>query len=70
MASIKDLADKWLAQDCDPETRQEIEDLVTFNDVNELESRLRHRIAFGTAGLRASMKAGFAFMNSLTVLQA
>lgn len=68
--SITDLADRWLANDRDPDTRREIEDLVVANNVPELESRLRHRIAFGTAGLRASMKAGFAHMNALTVLQA
>jgi phosphoglucomutase len=37
-------------------------------DAEELEKRLRKRIAFGTAGLRSSMKAGFAHMNSLNVL--
>lgn len=70
METTKELADKWLAQDRDPNTRREIEDLVITNNVAELESRLRHRITFGTAGLRASMKAGFGHMNSLTVLQA
>lgn len=70
MASIHDLANKWLAQDRDPETRREIANLIDVDNVMELESRLRHRITFGTAGLRAAMKAGFAYMNTLTVLQA
>ena len=70
MESVRRLVDKWLAQDRDPNTRREIEDLVATSNTTELESRLRHRIAFGTAGLRASMKAGFAHMNALTVLQA
>lgn len=70
METTKQLADKWLAQDQDHDTRREIEDLVITNDVTGLESRLRHRIAFGTAGLRASMQAGFSHMNSLIVLQA
>jgi len=30
----------------------------------------RHRIEFGTAGLRGPMKAGFAYMNDLVVVQA
>ncbi|KAF2722384.1 phosphoglucomutase-like protein [Polychaeton citri CBS 116435] len=64
------LARRWLEIDQDPATRQEIEDLVKAQDVDELERRLRTRISFGTAGLRSSMKAGFAHMNALTVLQA
>lgn len=67
---LRDLAEQWLQQDRDQTTRAEIEQLLNSNDDAELERRLRSRIAFGTAGLRASMKAGFAHMNSLTVLQA
>ena len=70
MASVQELAQQWLALDRDETTCQEIQDLVDAHDETELELRLRSRIAFGTAGLRASMKAGFAFMNSLTVAQA
>jgi phosphoglucomutase len=43
--------------------------LVKANDREELEKRLAQRIAFGTAGLRAKMEAGFSRMNDLTVLQ-
>jgi phosphoglucomutase len=67
---IEDLARKWILLDHDDTTKQEIEDLLHNDDKSELERRLRKRIAFGTAGLRASMKAGFAHMNPLTVLQA
>ena len=70
MEPIEDLAKQWLQQDRDGQTRSEIEDLLAKNDVPELERRLRERITFGTAGLRSEMKAGFAHMNSLTVLQA
>ncbi|PIA95630.1 Phosphoribomutase [Cercospora beticola] len=70
MASATELARQWLEQDKDHETRSQIEELLTKDDQIELELRLRKRIAFGTAGLRSSMKAGFAHMNSLTVLQA
>ncbi|KAK4539328.1 hypothetical protein LTR36_000790 [Oleoguttula mirabilis] len=66
---IGDLARKWLQQDHDQVTRKEIQDFLASNDEVELEKRLRKRIAFGTAGLRSSMKAGFAHMNALTVLQ-
>ncbi|KAK0868424.1 hypothetical protein LTR87_014161 [Friedmanniomyces endolithicus] len=67
---IGKLATRWLQQDRDPDTRREIEALIAADDGTELERRLRKRIAFGTAGLRSSMKAGYAHMNSLTVLQA
>ena len=67
---IADLAQRWLDLDRDKDTHKEIESLLLAGDHDELERRLRKRIAFGTAGLRSSMKAGFAHMNSLTVLQA
>lgn len=70
MEPITDLAQRWLDLDRDEASRKEISDLVEAGDDPELEKRLRTRIAFGTAGLRSSMKAGFAHMNSLTVLQA
>ncbi|EME42077.1 hypothetical protein DOTSEDRAFT_72995 [Dothistroma septosporum NZE10] len=69
-ASTEELAMRWLDLDQDVETRNEIQQLLDEKDTTELELRLRKRIAFGTAGLRSSMKAGFAHMNSLTVLQA
>jgi phosphoglucomutase len=68
MEAIRPLADRWLQLDRDTETRAEIEDLIAKQEAVELERRLRKRIAFGTAGLRSSMKAGFAHMNSLNVL--
>ncbi|KAK6435737.1 hypothetical protein LTR95_008077 [Oleoguttula sp. CCFEE 5521] len=70
VVSTATLAEHWLALDRDEATRNEISDLLEGKDHDALESRLRNRISFGTAGLRASMKAGFAHMNSLTVLQA
>jgi phosphomannomutase len=70
MAEIKDLAQQWISWDPNPTTRQEIADLVTQNNTVELEKRLRTRIAFGTAGLRGPMAAGFSCMNDLTVRQA
>ena len=70
MATTKELAELWLQQDKDQETRSQIEELLKKDELEELELRLRKRIAFGTAGLRSSMKAGFAHMNSLTVLAA
>lgn len=67
---IKELAEEWLKLDQDPTTTDEIYKLLVKGHTAELESRLRTRIAFGTAGLRGRMQAGFACMNSLTVIQA
>ncbi|CAO2654267.1 Nn.00g110000.m01.CDS01 [Neocucurbitaria sp. VM-36] len=67
---IKELAREWLELDKDETTADEIYKLLVDDNVNELEKRLRTRIAFGTAGLRGPMQAGFACMNSLTVIQA
>ncbi|KAH7119159.1 hypothetical protein B0J11DRAFT_87627 [Dendryphion nanum] len=67
---IKEIAREWLQLDEDKSTTDEIYQLLVKGDNDELERRLRHRIAFGTAGLRGPMQAGFACMNSLTVIQA
>ncbi|KAI9140928.1 hypothetical protein BKA69DRAFT_1157814 [Paraphysoderma sedebokerense] len=67
---LKDLADLWLSQDKNPETRKEIVSLLENQNVGELQKRLGSRIEFGTAGLRARMEAGFSRMNDLTVIQA
>ena len=70
MEPIQALVKRWLDLDRDAITRSEIEQLLRRNDEAELERRLRNRIEFGTAGLRSSMKAGFAHMNSVTCIQA
>lgn len=66
---IEDLAKEWLRLDRDSETKSEIEQLLQTGNREELELRLRHRLVFGTAGLRGKMQAGYAFMNPLTVIQ-
>ncbi|KAF2195297.1 hypothetical protein K469DRAFT_649077 [Zopfia rhizophila CBS 207.26] len=67
---INELAEEWLRLDEDKSTTDEIYKLLVQGNNEELEKRLRNRIAFGTAGLRGPMQAGFACMNSLTVIQA
>ncbi|KAI5269722.1 hypothetical protein E4T47_06830 [Aureobasidium subglaciale] len=67
---LQDLVDEWLRLDQDATTRSEIEKLLAQRDIAELQLRLSKRIAFGTAGLRGRMEAGFSRMNSLTVIQA
>lgn len=66
--NTQQLVERWLQLDQDEETRAEILQLLQQKNTTELEGRLRKRIAFGTAGLRSSMKAGFAHMNSLNVV--
>lgn len=67
---ITELAKEWIRIDQETKTREQIYRLLHEGKKDELEQRLRHRIAFGTAGLRARMEAGFARMNSVTVIQA
>lgn len=43
--------------------------LMSPPETLRLEARLLHRIVFGTAGLRAVMRAGFDSMNDLVIIQ-
>lgn len=71
-----DLAEAWLAQDPDPETRAEltaIVDRVRAGDAaasTDLADRFDDRLAFGTAGLRGEIAAGPNRMNRVLVSQA
>jgi phosphoglucomutase len=69
-STLQTLVNEWLRLDQDASTRSEIEELVAKNNTAELQLRLQKRIAFGTAGLRGRMEAGFSRMNSLTIIQA
>ncbi|KAL6721286.1 hypothetical protein ACLMJK_000388 [Lecanora helva] len=63
------LARIWLRLDRDPETRSEIEELLATQDFAQIDKLMGSRLSFGTAGLRAPMGAGFARINSLTIIQ-
>ncbi|KAJ5885218.1 hypothetical protein N7495_009728 [Penicillium taxi] len=67
---LSSLVQTWLLWDQDSKTRSEVEKLRDAGASEELETLLRKRIEFGTAGLRGRMSAGFSRMNSLTVIQA
>ncbi len=56
----------WLAQEIDPETRQEIENLLK-NDPAGLEEAFYKDLEFGTGGLRGIMGVGSNRMNKYTV---
>jgi phosphomannomutase len=66
----------WLAQDPDPETRDELQGLLDRAEGGdatasaELDDRFGARLAFGTAGLRGELGAGSNRMNRVLVAQA
>ena len=64
--STEQLVHDWLRQDRNPETRKIAE---SWQPTDKIDHWLYPRIAFGTAGLRAQVGAGYARMNDLIVLQ-
>ncbi|MEG9531142.1 phospho-sugar mutase [Mannheimia indoligenes] len=73
--TIFQVAQNWLAQDPDAETRAELEQLIQAAQTDEkakeeLESRFDGRLQFGTAGLRGRLQAGSQGMNRVLVAQA
>jgi phosphomannomutase len=67
---LRDAAQRWLVQDPDPETRAELEALISHDDEAILEDRFGTRLEFGTAGLRGEIGAGPNRMNRVLVTQA
>ncbi|MGQ0285719.1 phospho-sugar mutase [Pasteurellaceae bacterium 22721_9_1] len=73
---ILTLAQTWLAQDPDVETRTELEQLISEVKAGnekaktELNNRFDGRLQFGTAGLRGPLQAGSMGMNRVLVAQA
>ena len=65
---LKDQAKRWLAQDPDPQTRAELQQLINNND--ELTDCFASRLQFGTAGLRGKLGPGPNRMNRVVVMQA
>ncbi|UIN29896.1 phospho-sugar mutase [Microbacterium binotii] len=76
MSDAVEAARAWLAQDPDPETREELTDLLARADAGDasaladLDDRFGTRLAFGTAGLRGELGAGSNRMNRVLVAQA
>ncbi|MFE0728590.1 phospho-sugar mutase [Streptomyces antibioticus] len=60
----------WLAEDPDPDTREELARLLDADDVKELADRFAGTLQFGTAGLRGELGAGPMRMNRTVVVRA
>lgn len=65
-----DAARDWIAQDPDPQTRDELTALIDAGDDAEIAARFAGRLEFGTAGLRGELGAGPMRMNRITVARA
>ncbi|TVL90202.1 phospho-sugar mutase [Streptomyces sp. SAJ15] len=63
-------AQAWLAEDPDPDTRDELGKLIAAGDVDELSVRFAGTLQFGTAGLRGELGAGPMRMNRSVVIRA
>jgi phosphomannomutase len=63
-------AEAWLAEDPDPETREELAKLIGSADTAALAERFAGTLQFGTAGLRGELGAGPMRMNRSVVIRA
>ncbi|MCK3657624.1 alpha-D-phosphohexomutase [Pasteurellaceae bacterium Pebbles2] len=76
MTDLFSVAQQWLAQDPDAETRAELSQLIEqaqsgdAQAKTELAARFDGRLQFGTAGLRGRLQAGSMGMNRVLVAQA
>jgi phosphomannomutase len=71
--TLTDRARRWLAEDPDPGTREELAKLISAADVGDmgpLAERFTGTLQFGTAGLRGELGAGPMRMNRALVIRA
>ncbi|MFI6880210.1 phospho-sugar mutase [Streptomyces sp. NPDC050400] len=69
-SELLDRAKTWLAEDPDPETREELAELIGAGDLAALGERFSGTLQFGTAGLRGELGAGPMRMNRAVVIRA
>lgn len=62
-------ARSWIDGDPDPDTREELKQLIETGDIDELEDRMAGTLQFGTAGLRGEVAAGPNRMNRAVVIR-
>src|SRR6478672_5768689 len=60
----------WAAEDPDPETLAELEQVIEAGDTADLDDRFDGTLEFGTAGLRGELGAGSNRMNRVVVIRA
>ncbi|WP_419997394.1 phospho-sugar mutase [Streptomyces boninensis] len=63
-------AKAWLAEDPDPDTREELAQLIEAGDEAAVAERFGGTLQFGTAGLRGALGAGPMRMNRAVVIRA
>ncbi|MCO8308599.1 phospho-sugar mutase [Streptomyces sp. RKCA744] len=69
-SELLDRAKTWLAEDPDPETREELAGLIKAGDLAAVGERFSGTLQFGAAGLRGELGAGPMRMNRAVVIRA
>ena len=67
---VTSVAQAWVLDDPDPDTRAELQALLDAGDIDALADRFAGRLEFGTAGLRGAIGAGPNRMNRVVVSRA
>ncbi|GAA0526259.1 phosphoglucomutase [Saccharopolyspora subtropica] len=68
-AALRDAAQRWIDDDIDPRSKAELRRLVDIDAFDELADRMSGMPRFGTAGLRAPVRAGANGMNRAVVVR-